>query len=94
VKHVLDGTVALVTGASSGIGAATAAALAGWLATATQRECLRVLRARRPPTATSVTGTGSIADQHTDIAGQELPQAERHTALRERSPACRHVASS
>ncbi len=29
VKPVLDGTVALVTGASSGIGAATAAALAG-----------------------------------------------------------------
>ena len=28
MKHVLDGTVALVTGASSGIGAATAAALA------------------------------------------------------------------
>jgi RNA polymerase sigma factor (sigma-70 family) len=59
------------------------AALAGWLATATQRECLRVLRAQRPPTATSVTGTGSIADQHTEIAEQELPRAERHTALRE-----------
>jgi NADP-dependent 3-hydroxy acid dehydrogenase YdfG len=29
VKPVLDGTVALVTGASSGIGAATAATLAG-----------------------------------------------------------------
>jgi NADP-dependent 3-hydroxy acid dehydrogenase YdfG len=29
VKPVLDGTVTLVTGASSGIGAATAAALAG-----------------------------------------------------------------
>jgi short-subunit dehydrogenase len=29
VQPVLDGTVALVTGASSGIGAATAAALAG-----------------------------------------------------------------
>jgi RNA polymerase sigma factor (sigma-70 family) len=59
------------------------AELAGWPATATQRECLRVLRAQRPPTATSVTGTGSIADQHTEIAEQELPRAERHTALRE-----------
>jgi NAD(P)-dependent dehydrogenase (short-subunit alcohol dehydrogenase family) len=30
VKPVLDGTVALVTGASSGMGAATASALAGY----------------------------------------------------------------
>jgi RNA polymerase sigma factor (sigma-70 family) len=59
------------------------ATLAGWLAATTQRECLRVLRAQTPSAATSVTGTGNIADQHTEIAEQELVRAERHTALRE-----------
>ena len=59
------------------------ATLGGWLATTTQRECLRVLRAQRPPTATSLTGTGNIADQHTEISKQELLRAERHAALRE-----------
>ena len=55
------------------------AALAGWLATTTQRECLRILRAQSPPTATSVIGTGNIAHHHTEIAEQELLRA----ALRE-----------
>jgi RNA polymerase sigma factor (sigma-70 family) len=59
------------------------ATLAGWLAITTQRECLRVLRAQRPPTATSLTGTSNIAGQHTEIAKQELLRAERHAALRE-----------
>ena len=59
------------------------ATLAGWLAITTQRECLRVLRAQRPPTATSLTGASNIADQHTEIAKQELLRAERHAALRE-----------
>ena len=59
------------------------ATLAGWLAATTQRECLRVLRAQTPSAATSVTGTGNIADQHTEIAEQELVRAERHTALRQ-----------
>ncbi len=58
------------------------ATLAGWLAITTQRECLRVLRAQRPPTATSLTGTSNIADQRTEIAKQELLRAERHAALR------------
>jgi RNA polymerase sigma factor (sigma-70 family) len=59
------------------------ATLAGWLATTTQRECLRVLHAQRPPTSASVIGTGNIADQHSEIAEQELLRAERHIALRE-----------
>lgn len=71
------------------------ATLAGWLAITTQRECLRVLRAQRPPTATSVTGTSNIADQHTEIARQELLRAERHAALREAftylPPRCQHL---
>jgi RNA polymerase sigma factor (sigma-70 family) len=59
------------------------AALAGWLAATTQRECLRVLRTQRPPIATSVTGTGNIAHHHTEIAEQEVLRAETHAALRE-----------
>jgi RNA polymerase sigma factor (sigma-70 family) len=71
------------------------ATLADWLATTTQRECLRVLHAQRPSTATSVIGTGNIADQHTEIAEQELLRAERHTMLREAfthlPPRCQQV---
>lgn len=71
------------------------ATLAGWLAITTQRECLRVLRAQRPATATSLTGTGNVADQHTEIAKQELLRAERHAALREAfahlPPRCQHL---
>jgi RNA polymerase sigma factor (sigma-70 family) len=60
------------------------AALPGWLATTTQRECLRVLRtAQRPHAAASVIDAENIPDQHTRIAEQELLRAERHAALRE-----------
>jgi RNA polymerase sigma factor (sigma-70 family) len=60
------------------------AALPGWLATTTQRECLRVLRAaQRPHAATPVIDAENIPDQHTGIAEQELLAAERHAALRE-----------
>jgi RNA polymerase sigma factor (sigma-70 family) len=59
------------------------AALACWLATMTQHECFRVLRAQRPPTATPVIDTGNIAEQPTGIAQEELLRAERHAALRE-----------
>jgi RNA polymerase sigma factor (sigma-70 family) len=58
-------------------------ALAGWLATTTERECWRVLSAQRPPTAAAVIGTGNIPDQHSGVAEQELLRAERHAALRE-----------
>jgi RNA polymerase sigma factor (sigma-70 family) len=60
------------------------AALAGWLATTTERECLRVLRAaQRPATATPVIDADKIRDAHAEIAEQELLRAERHAALRE-----------
>ena len=59
------------------------ATLAGWLATTTQRECLRVLCAQTTSMATGVTGTGYIADQYTEIAEQERLRAELHAALRE-----------
>lgn len=59
------------------------ATLADWLALTTQRECWRVRCAPRPATATSLTGTGNTADQHTEITQQELLRAERYAALRE-----------
>jgi RNA polymerase sigma factor (sigma-70 family) len=60
------------------------AALPGWLATTTQRECGRVLRAaRRPQTAWYVSDAENIADEQATTAEEELLQAERHAALRE-----------
>jgi RNA polymerase sigma factor (sigma-70 family) len=60
------------------------AALPGWLATATRRECLRVLSAARGPlTAGDVKGAEIIADEQAGTAEQELLAAERHAALRE-----------
>ena len=60
------------------------AALAGWLATTTRRECLHVLRAaRRPDALGRVLDAENIPDDQTGIAEQELLVAERHAALRE-----------
>jgi RNA polymerase sigma factor (sigma-70 family) len=60
------------------------AAFAGWLATTTQRECGRVLRAaRRPQTAGYALDAETIPGQQTTAAEQELLTAERHAALRE-----------
>jgi RNA polymerase sigma factor (sigma-70 family) len=60
------------------------AALPGWLATTTRRECLRVLRAARGPlTARPGRHTDFLADQQTGTAEQEVLVAERHAALRE-----------
>jgi len=60
------------------------AALAGWLATATQRECGRVLHAGRAPQALGqVLDAANIADEQTVMAEQELVLAERNAALRE-----------
>jgi RNA polymerase sigma factor (sigma-70 family) len=60
------------------------AAIAGWLATTTRRECCRELRAaRRPQTAWPGLETETIPDERAGTAGQELLAAERHAALRE-----------
>ena len=60
------------------------AALAGWLATATRRECGRILRAaRRPRNATCALVAETIPDEHARAAEQDLLAAERHAALRE-----------
>jgi RNA polymerase sigma factor (sigma-70 family) len=60
------------------------AALPGWLATTTCRECARVLRtAHHPQAAAPVPDAGTIADEHAESPEQELLAAERHAALRE-----------
>jgi RNA polymerase sigma factor (sigma-70 family) len=60
------------------------AALPGWLATTTRRECLRVLRsARGPQAAGHILDTETIPDEQARTAEQELLMAERHAALRE-----------
>jgi RNA polymerase sigma factor (sigma-70 family) len=60
------------------------AALPGWLATVTRRECLRVLRAARGPlTAGYGLDAEFLPDEQARTAEQELLLAERHAALRE-----------
>jgi RNA polymerase sigma factor (sigma-70 family) len=60
------------------------AALAGWLATTTRRECLHVRRAaQRLQASGQGPGVEDIPDEHAPIAEQELLTAERHAALRE-----------
>jgi RNA polymerase sigma factor (sigma-70 family) len=60
------------------------AALPGWLATTTRRECGRVLRAaRRPHDAGRAPDADTIPDEQAVTAEQELLAAERHAALRE-----------
>ena len=72
------------------------AALPGWLATATRRECLRVLGAARGSlTAGYVLDAETIPDEQAGTAEQELLTAERHAALREAFqdlPPCRPAA--
>jgi RNA polymerase sigma factor (sigma-70 family) len=72
------------------------AALPGWLATTTRRECVRVLRAARGPRAAEpVPDAETIPDEQALIAEQELLAAERHAALREAlarlSPGCQRL---
>ena len=57
------------------------AALPGWLATTTQRECGRVLRAARNQEA--LRHSPEIPDTMTDAAESGLLRAERYAALRE-----------
>ena len=60
------------------------AALPGWLATTTCRECGRVLRAaHRSHAPTCAFDAENLPDEQADTAGQDLLAAERHTALRE-----------
>ena len=60
------------------------AALPGWLATTTRRECVRVLSASRGPHATVYAlDIETIPDQRSATADQKLLAAERHAALRE-----------
>jgi RNA polymerase sigma factor (sigma-70 family) len=72
------------------------AALPGWLATTTRRECLRVLRATRgPPAAGYAPDADSPAHEQISTTEQELLLAERHAALREAvahlPPCCRQL---
>ena len=58
------------------------AALPGWLATVTRRECLRVLGAVRAPLAAEyVRDAGTIPDEQAGTAEQELLAAERLTGV-------------
>ena len=60
------------------------AALAGWLATTTRRECGRLVRAAHGPHATVYAlDAETMADEQSDAAEQEVLAAERHAALRE-----------
>lgn len=60
------------------------AALPGWLATTTQRECYRVMRASgRLAVGEQVPDLENLPDQQTVWAEDELLRAERYAALRE-----------
>lgn len=59
------------------------AALAGWLATTAQRECIRVLRTRWPQPAGYVPDAGDVPDDQSGTVEQELLAAERDAALRD-----------
>lgn len=60
------------------------AALAGWLATTTRRECGRLVRAAHGPhAAVYALDVENMADERADAAEQEVLAAERHAALRE-----------
>jgi RNA polymerase sigma factor (sigma-70 family) len=60
------------------------AALPGWLATTTRRECWRVVGAARGPNAiVCALNPETIPDGQAEVVEQELLEAERHAALRE-----------
>ena len=60
------------------------AALPGWLATTTRRECGRLARAAHGPYAAIYPLDGeSMADEQADTAEQQVLAAERHAALRQ-----------
>jgi RNA polymerase sigma factor (sigma-70 family) len=59
------------------------AALPGWLATTTRRECGRVLQAGSPLTTGHVLDTETFPDNQAEAAEQEVLAAERQAALRQ-----------
>ena len=60
------------------------AALPGWLATTTRRECARVLRAVRGPHAAGyAVDAETVPDDQAQMAEQQVLVSERHAALRE-----------
>jgi RNA polymerase sigma factor (sigma-70 family) len=60
------------------------AALAGWLATTTRRECGRLMRAAHGPHAVVYAlDAEKMADERAEAAEQQVLAAERHAALRE-----------
>jgi RNA polymerase sigma factor (sigma-70 family) len=60
------------------------AALAGWLATTTRRECGRIVRASRGPHAVIYElDAENMADEQAEAPEQDVLVAERHAALRE-----------
>ena len=60
------------------------AALPGWLATTTRRECVRVLRAVcGPHVAGYALDAETISDDQAQMVEQQVLMAERHVALRE-----------
>jgi RNA polymerase sigma factor (sigma-70 family) len=72
------------------------AALPGWLATTTRRECVRVVRVERGPHAViCALDEENIPDPRAEAAEQELLAAERQAALREAishlPPACQQL---
>lgn len=72
------------------------AALPGWLATTTRRECRRVVGAERGPhTSGYLLDAESMPDEKTRTAEQELLTAERHAALLEAftclGPSCQRL---
>ena len=59
------------------------AALPGWLATTTRRECTRMLRAAHHPYAAALLpDPANVADEQAPTPEQELLAAERHATLR------------
>jgi RNA polymerase sigma factor (sigma-70 family) len=72
------------------------AALAGWLATTTRRECGRLVRTAHGPRAVVYAlDAETMVDEQADAAEQEVLAAERHAALREAftnlPPACQRL---
>jgi len=72
------------------------AALPGWLATTTRRECLRVQQtSSRLATFQQVLDDGNIPDEQAPVLDHELLVAERDAVLREAlmrlSPSCRQL---